>query len=788
MNTETSFSAAKSAKPLTLVTNAETGGCSSSLDPERCAESLVNSLKATLGWDVEANSLTGLLWHRIMEDRCLVTVKDYLTVFGEKLSDEVREFMLKHEAALDGLLQDFKQSKAYANLVNCGYLSAVRFYDTYVLRTHGSSPIFESVAQMFMRVAVFVACQCIKFPCLRKTLRHLVQSETELDEMYLVGYAFHYISSQIVCCATPVLRSAGLRGGQLSSCFILKPSMATENKTLKALHEEMSPLLASKSGVGIDVSSFAEHKNITSCLKLINAHVGYFNDNNIRPVGASAYMELWHHQICDFLNAKMPENQERCHNLFQGVCVPELFFRLYETNPDGQWHLFAPEVAPNLLKLYGAEFEIEYNRLVAAGKHSSSLPLKSMMYALINTVIKTGSPYVLLKEALNKHHWCETQGSAINCSNLCAEIVQQPEGQASVCNLANISLPKCLRPPRGKSGVEPGKGDVTFGFELLDDAVEAAVIIVNACILGGTAPTESVRRGQKERSMGIGVQGLADVFAELGFGYLDAESAKLDVEIFQAMYFAAVHTSHEIVLLGEGTPFHGWERSRLAQGVFHWQTWDGVKPSHPPLERWEQLGRSIAQHGIFNSQFLALMPTAGTSQLTGYTEAFYPFFANIASKVTSKEEILKPNVTFFKRVKPGDLRTVRRYGGDVASFPEPLKDRYKIFLTAFDYCPIKQLERAGARAPFVDQSQSLNFFLKEEQATRASYIRDLLLTGYRLGLKTMLYYCRIQKQTKLNALQCLDQVVGDNTSSEGAESNRVQKADGEQAEVCLACQ
>ncbi|AGY30747.1 ORF61 [Retroperitoneal fibromatosis-associated herpesvirus] len=766
----------------------------SRLDFHVCAQSLVDSVKTTVGWDVRANAMAGRLWHQLMETRCVPSLRQYLVAFANTLSSPVYDFIKKHADALEDLLCKYKQSSAYDDLLNAGYLSAVRLYDTYVLRTEGPNPVYESVTQMFLRVSVFVTCQCLANECLFRVLRDLVPEPENFGTLSIVEYVFSYLASQHVCCATPVMRAAGVREGQLASCFILKPSMADEAHTLRALYHEMSPLLASKSGVGLDVTTFSKPKNVASCLKLVDAQVKFFNDSNIRPVGTSVYMELWHSQICEFLSAKLPENPDRCHNLFQGVCVPSLFFRLYENDPDATWYLFDPVDAPELVNLYGSAFDDAYWSLVRRGKHSGSMSLKSMMFNLINTIIKTGSPFVLLKEALNVHHWTETQGEAINCSNLCAEIVQAPKGNASVCNLANICLPKCIRAHGCANAGLVGTDKLSFCFELLGDAVRAAVVITNACILGGFHPTPGVRVGQQERSLGIGVQGLADVFAELGYGYMDEESARLDRDIFQWMYYTAVEMSHSIVVEGKGTPFKGWETSNFAKGRFHWQTWEGEDAPFVPSHRWESLGQSIAKHGIFNSQFLAMMPTAGTSQLTGYSESVYPFFANVSSRVTNKEEILRPNVSFFKRVLPEDLNLVRQYGGNVIDFPVPLRDRYWNFLSAFDYCPFQQLDRARARAPFIDQSQSLSYFLKEDNVKNASYLRDLLLHGYRLGLKTIMYYCRIQKQSSLAALQCLmapGSPTHTGTLSNGAEPECVQNTgllQNEPEDACLACQ
>lgn len=321
------------------------------------------------------------------------------------------------------------------------------------------------------------------------------------------------------------------------------------------------------------------------------------------------------------------------------------------------------------------------------------------------------------------------------------------------------------------------------------------MFIINASILGGAFPTTSVRIMQSERSMGIGVQGLADVFAKLGRGYMHFKSAELDRHIFERMYYRAVKTSNQIITLGGAAPHARWVSSKLSQGIFHWEGF-GLSVEDLCIEgqKWERLRRSVMRHGTFNSQFLALMPTAGTSQVTGYSEAFYPFFANVSSKVSNKEEVMRPNIAFLEEVSPADLPILRFYSGDITKLPEPLFIKYQNFLTAFDYSPEEQIERARARAPFIDQSQSFSLFLKESNVKSATYLKNLLLLGYESGLKTAMYYCRIQKQTTLSALECLQYTKSVDSVSEacaykapGPEGEDPDKTQSEYLS-CLSCQ
>lgn len=773
-------------------------------------ESLINLLKVSAAWDFDANSLAGRLEHYLHQPKTTTTIKHYLSVFGSVLTNEVCQFLQNNNVELDAMCSAFKHSQDYERLLGIGILSAKRFYDTYLLKTK-DPVIYESPVHFYMRQAVFCTCQVLKNDCFKITIQENVDMNWHDEirtDMDFVRYFFKPLATQLICCSTPVMRSAGVRDANLASCFIMSPDMSTETSAREALFDELPELLASKSGVGIDVTRFSfEGKNVTSCLKLISAETEYYNDRNVRPVGVAAYIELWHAQCQEFLSAKLPENPDRCNSLFQGVCIPNLFFEMYKKDPTDDWYFFDSTKASRLTGLYGDDFDKEYLRLVEQSDYVGCLSVKSVMFSLINTIIKTGTPYIILKDACNKHHWCQTQGDAINCANLCAEIIQQSQpGKTSTCNLVNICLPRCLKTDNEwskycKTGTdnEPSRGNnLRFCEEELKKATEVAVFIVNAVIAGGTCPTEGVYTAQSERSMGIGVHGLADVFADLGYTYIDNESEELNVRIFELMYFWALKTSHDIVYIGGGKPFKGWEKSKLANGRFHWNGWDRVLLTAVSQYEWDDLSDKIYEHGVFNSQFIALMPTVGSSQLTGMSESFYPFYGNMTSKVSNKEEIMRPNLTFLKHVRKQDLELIRYYSGDVYRFPPTPRQRYKRFLSAFDYDPECYIRMARARAPFVDQSQSMSLFLKEGNVKNASYLKNLLVLGYELGLKTLMYYCRVQKESKLSELECLsikynsNNYDSDEQEEEPKECNKRPQLDlmdsQDNSEVCLACQ
>lgn len=729
----------------TVPVNSEASTLVSDIDVEMLK--MVDLLKVNAGWDLRANYLSGKAYFMAMEPVSTYSISQYLGLFGNILQTGIVDFLQENEDNLNKICLNFINGAVYGNLTSKGILSAKRYYDTYLLR-HASG-VYESICHMYVRIAAFCTCQCQSHPELWKSL-HSIQRERGVvlkSKLDYFKYFFDVLTSQLVCCATPIIRSAGVKDGNLSSCFIMTPKLISEKETIESVMQELSALLRGKSGVGIDLSSFSQRKSISSLLRLLNSQVEYFNDGNIRPVSVAAYLEIWHFQIMDFLKIKLPETPERCGSIFQGICIPEVFFSMYENDPEGMWYLFDPKDVPQLIKLSGYKFTEEYEKLVAEKRYHSEVTLKSLMFALVNATIKTGSPYIVYKDSINRHHWYETQDCAINCANLCAEVIQSPGDNVSVCNLANVCLPNCLvESDVFTSSPEAG---LKFSRELLTQGVIASVFIINCGILGGEPLTEKTKEAQKERSMGIGVQGLADVFAELGYDYLAPESAALDLDIFKTMYYMAVWTSSQICQHG-GTPFSGFQKSKLSRGILHCDGWLGKE-----APEWSSLRESIVTYGVFNSQFIALMPTVGTSQLTGFSDSFYPYLSNISSRVSNKEEVMRPNATFLKRVCKKDLPIVRYYAGDLSAMTEHFQAKYSNFMTVFDMCPKKLLDRAKARAPFVDQSQSYSFFLKEEDVQRASFVKELFFHARNLGLKTLMYYCRIKKQSRATDFECL---------------------------------
>lgn len=750
-------------------------------------EKIMGSLKLAAAWDLSKNIIAGRQVHD--SHRVTSRVTDYLDEFGHLLTERVKGFLEDHLRELDELLGHFEGSETHSSIVDCGLLAATRFYDTYLLKS--DSGVFESVSHFYTRMAAFCAVESYNSDYLTRTLSSVVPDlSDDLTVMSIFGYYFRLLTSQLVVPATPIMRGAGLARANLASCFIMSPDLKSDDAVSYYVMENLSQTLLRKSGVGLNLTSFrVKEKSVESLCKVVNSQIEFFNDASVRPVSVAGFMEIWHHQIFTFLKLKSPENPDRCGSLFQGVCIPSLFFKIYETGDDPLWFLFDPEDVPTLAGLYGKEFEEEYWRYVYAGVWKQAVSIKSLLFQLLSTVIKTGSPYIILKEACNEHHWKETRGNAINCANLCAEVIQQSSPDTTaICNLANVNLKKCLVPRTDSQGNEGRE----FDFEKLREATQGAVFIVNCAILGSFYFLLSLRQGKSDRSMGIGVQGLADVFSLSGWEYTAPESEKLDVQIFETMYYYAVKTSSEIVRVGRAPAFRGYQVSKFAKGVFHWEGWPNAVPDRIPAQMWEELRRQVSSYGTFNSQFIALMPTAGSSQITGSSESFAPYFANVSSKVTNKQEVMNPSFVFLGALDPEDLPEVKSVGGDVSRLSPRLRTKYARFLSAFDYEPEELMRRAAKRAPFVDQSQSFSLFLREENVRGAKYLKDLIFLGYRLGLKTIMYYCRIKKIANMSELECRNV----NSRSLGVSSGPIKCAGTEDAssggenpnDRCLCCQ
>jgi ribonucleoside-diphosphate reductase alpha chain len=474
-------------------------------------------------------------------------------------------------------------------------------------------------------------------------------------------------------------------------------------------------------------------------LRVFNNTARYVDQGGGKRNGSFAiYLEPWHADVEDFLRLKLNSGseEERARDLFYAMWLSDLFMRRVEA--DAEWSLFCPAEAPGLADVYGAEFEALYEKYEAAGLARKRVSARKLWFQILDTQMETGTPYLLYKDAANAKSNQKNIG-VIKSSNLCTEImeVSTPE-ETAVCNLASIALPTFV-------SKRAAYGESAFDFEGLQKVVRVAVRNLNRVIDINYYPTPETRRSNmRHRPIGLGVQGLADVFAMMGIAWESPEAADLNQRIFETIYYAAVSMSTELAA-AEG-PYETFAGSPASEGKLQFDLW-----SVTPLTQadrsldWVSLKEKVQRQGLRNSLLVAPMPTASTSQILGYNECFEPFTSNIYTRRTLAGEFIVINRHLMAELmKLGiwseDMKQaiVARNGSvqGLAGVPEDVQARYK---TAWELPQKVLIDMAAARGAFICQSQSLNLFVAEPNYAK---LTSMHFYSWKKGLKTGCYYLR----------------------------------------------
>ena len=429
----------------------------------------------------------------------------------------------------------------------------------------------------------------------------------------------------------------------------------------------------------------------------------------------------------DFLRLKLNSGaeEERARDLFYALWVPDLFMRRVEA--DESWSLFCPDEAPGLADVHSAAFDELYESYEKAGRARSTISARKLWFQILETQMETGTPYLLYKDAANAKSNQQNLGT-IKSSNLCTEIIEYSSPtETAVCNLASIALPSYL---------SEGK----FDFDALRETVKTLVRNLNRIIDINFYPTpETKRSNMRHRPIGIGVQGLADLFAELDMAWESEEAQKVHKLIFEHMYFAAVEESATIAKT-EG-PYETFEGSPISKGILQPDMW-GVKPMSD-LD-WDGL-RAAVRSGVRNSLLMAPMPTASTSQILGFNECFEPFTTNIYTRRTLAGEFIVVNNYLVKELmglglwSDGMKQRIIAFNGSVqtiSEIPERVRQKYK---TAWELPQKLLIDMAADRGAFICQSQSLNLFVADPTNSK---LTSMHFYGWKKGLKTGCYYLR----------------------------------------------
>ena len=411
--------------------------------------------------------------------------------------------------------------------------------------------------------------------------------------------------------ATPTLFNSGTPKPQMSSCFLLsmkEDSISGIYDTLK----DCAMISQSAGGIGLNIhniratGSYIKGTNGTSngiipMLRVFNDTARYVDQGGGKRKGAfSVYLEPWHADVFDFLELRKNHGKEemRARDLFLALWIPDLFMKRVEA--DGDWSLFCPNEAKNLHTTHGAEFEKLFEQYELEGKAKKTFPARELWNAILEAQIETGTPYLLYKDAANTKSNQQNLGT-IRCSNLCTEIIEYSDDkETAVCNLASLSLPRFVE---GKS----------FNFDKLLEVTKIVTRNLNKVIDGNYYPIpETERSNMRHRPIGLGVQGLADVFMMMGLPFESDMAKLLNKNIFETIYFGAMAASCE--LAKKDGAYETFKGSPLSKGLFQFDLWK-VTPSD--RHDWEGLRAEVVEHGVRNSLLLAPMPTASTSQILG---------------------------------------------------------------------------------------------------------------------------------------------------------------------------
>ncbi|QPO25248.1 ribonucleotide reductase subunit 1 [Bovine alphaherpesvirus 2] len=709
----------------------------------RYATQLITKFKPLVRRSERVYETLGALVHLRIRSR-EVSFGEWISSPNVSMDPKLAVMLRNHEPQLMEFLGSVARD-SYLHVAERGFQSALKLEEFYLKRLPGDYK--ESVIQLYTRIAGHLAC--------RSEGMCRVALGREGSWMDMFEYFFNNLYSHAIVPATPAMLNLGTTECYTASCYLINPQAQTSQAALAAITGNVSSILAKNGGVGLCMQSLndaqAGQNSSVPVLKALDSLVAAYNKNSRRPTGVCVYVEPWHSDILALLRTRgvlAGEEAQRCDNIFTALWMPDLFFerliRYLNGDKDMHWTLFDHKTGGELASLYGAEFEKKYVELEREGL-GERVSIRDITYAIVRSAATTGSPFVMFKDAVNRHYIYDTQGEAIACSNLCTEIVHPADQNMSgVCNLGSVNVAHCVV-------------DGVFDFDRLRSAVRACVLMVNVMIDSTSLPTVQCRRGQnKLRSMGIGMQGLHTACLKMGLDMVSQEFRRTNKLIAEVMLLSAMQASNALCMHG-APPFREFGRSMYRNGKFHWEGFPGVTPAFP--EEWEELRRNIKRYGLRNSQFVALMPTVTSSQVSDVSESFAPTFTNLFSKVTKSGEVLRPNVLLLKELrrtfdgprlsKVMDSLDKHQWTPDLAIPCLDEASPLRRFKTAFDYNQEDLIDLCADRAPYVDHSQSLTLYVTEhaDGTLPASVLTRLLVHAYKRGLKTGMYYCKVRKAT-----------------------------------------
>jgi ribonucleoside-diphosphate reductase alpha chain len=630
------------------------------------------------------------------------------------LSKEVYDVIKKNAVELD-------EAIIYDRDFGYDYFGFKTLEKSYLLKLEGQ--IAERPQHMLMRVAVGI---------------HGTDLPAAIE-------TYNLLSERWFTHATPTLFNAGTPKPQMSSCFLL----TTQDDSIEGIYDTLkqtAKISQSAGGIGLSIhniratGSYIKGTNGTSngiipMLRVFNDTARYVDQGGGKRKGSFAiYLEPWHADVFEFLELKKNHGKEemRARDLFYALWIPDLFMKRVESNEE--WSLFCPHECPGLADTHGEAFEALYHSYEVAGKARQVVKAQELWFKILESQTETGTPYMLFKDHANNKSNQKNLGT-IKSSNLCTEIIEYTsKDEVAVCNLASLALPKYVRANE--------QGVMEFDHTRLYEVTKTATKNLNKIIDVNYYPVPEARNSNlRHRPIGLGVQGLADVFIMLRMPFESAEAQQLNKDIFETIYYASMEASMELAIK-EG-PYSTWEGSPISKGIFQFDMWN-VTPSSGRWN-WEEMREKVVTHGVRNSLLVAPMPTASTSQILGNNECFEPYTSNIYARRVLSGEFAVVNKHLLKDlIKLGlwnesmknKLISANGSVQNIPEIPQNLKDLYK---TVWEIKQKTILEMAADRGAYICQSQSLNIHIQDVNFGK---LTSMHFHAWKLGLKTGMYYLR----------------------------------------------
>ena len=609
---------------------------------------------------------------------------------------------------------------------------------SYLMRCNGV--IVERPQHMWMRVALGIHCQ-------------RVTAQSIYEKIVFIQNTYDAMSQKYMTHATPTLFNAGTPRPQLSSCYLV----AMENDSIDGIFDTLkdcAKISKHAGGIGLHIHNIrasgshirgtnGASNGIVPMLRVYNNTARYIDQGGRRNGSFAIYLEPWHPDIEDFLEMKKNHGDEEMkgRDLFYALWVPDLFMERVRGGGADMWSYFCPDECPGLADVYGDDFKTLYERYEREGRARKQVKARDLWLKILDSQMETGTPYILFKDAANKKSNQKNIGT-IKSSNLCTEIMEYSDAnETAVCNLASIALNKFV-----------DEKTKVMNMTELERITELVVDNLNQIINVNYYPTEKTRTSNlRHRPIGIGVQGLADVFMMMDIPFHSEEARVLNREIFETIYYSALKAS--MTLAARYGAYETFAGSPASQGILQFDMW-GVDPTsdtypepkyHTKRYDWADMKAKIQKHGLRNSLLLAPMPTASTSQILGNNECFEPITSNIYTRRTLAGEFIMVNKYLIRDLIGLGLWNERVKTNIIANqgsvqyidgLPDALKLKYK---TVWEMPMRHIIDMAADRGAFICQSQSMNLWVEEPNY---NILTSMLFYAWNKGLKTGVYYLR----------------------------------------------